>query len=263
MSNSIRNLKIFLLFSKYSIKSLLQERLGIVLFTLGKIIRFAMFFFFIYILVAKTSTLKGYTTNQVIIFYLSFNLVDTLSQLLFREVYRFRELVVTGELDGVLIKPYHPFLRVLVGGVDFLDAIFLGPYIALTVYFISISTGITLTSLFTYILLLMNALAITVGFHIAVLALGIVTTNVDHSIMIYRDVTSLGRFPIEIYREPLRWIFTFLLPVGIMMSFPSQSLFGLLSIQGIISAFVVSTGFITCSLFFWRYALRKYQSWGG
>jgi len=253
MSNSIRNLKIFLLFSKYSIKSLLQERLGIVLFTLGKIIRFAMFFFFIYILVAKTSTLKGYTTNQVIIFYLSFNLVDTLSQLLFREVYRFRELVVTGELDGVLIKPYHPFLRVLVGGVDFLDAILLGPYIALTVYFISISTGITLTSLFTYILLLMNALAITVGFHIAVLALGIVTTNVDHSIMIYRDVTSLG----------LRWIFTFLLPVGIMMSFPSQSLFGLLSIQGIISAFVVSTGFITCSLFFWRYALRKYQSWGG
>jgi len=222
-----------------------------------------MFFVFIFFLVTKTSTLKGYSANQAIIFYLSFNLVDTMSQLLFREVYRFRGLVVSGELDGILIKPYHPFLRILIGGIDFLDAVMMGPYILLTAYFISQTAGITPSSLAIYILLLFNALAITAGFHIAVLALGIITTNVDHSVMIYRDVTAVGRFPIEIYREPLRWLLTFVLPVGIMMSFPSQGLFGILSLQGLIASFVVSIIFITLSLRLWRHALRKYQSWGG
>ena len=40
------------------------------------------------------------------------------------------------------------------------------------------------------------------------LALGIVTTEVDHTIMIYRDITAMGRFPMEMYKEPIRGFFT-------------------------------------------------------
>ena len=45
---------------------------------------------------------------QMLVFYLCFNIVDTIGQLLFREVYRFRSLIVTGGLDMVLVKPLNP-----------------------------------------------------------------------------------------------------------------------------------------------------------
>lgn len=225
-----RNITIFRLFSKYALKSALLHPVGALLFTFGKLIRFVLFFFFVFFLVSKTSTLKGYSVDQAIVFYLTFNVIDTTAQLFFREVYRFRQLVVSGDLDGILVKPYHPFLRVLFGGIDPMDAIMLILYVFLTaIYVAKISATVTPVAIVMYFLLIINAFVVATAFHITVLAFGILTTNVDHGVMIYRDLTSVGRFPIEIYQEPFRWIITFLIPVGIMMSFPTQSLFGTLN----------------------------------
>jgi len=104
---------------------------------------------------------------------------------------------------------------------------------------------------------------IATAFHIIVLAMGILTTEVDHTIMIYRDMTSLARFPLDIYREPIRSIFTFVIPVGIMMGFPAKALFSLLSPQFIFLSFVISWILLFLSIKLWQYALMKYQSWGG
>ena len=259
-----RDLFIFTLFSKYAVKSVLLHPSGAVLFTLGKIIRFVVLFLFVFFLVSRTSTLKGYSVNQAIIFYLTFNIIDTASQLLFREVYRFRQLVVSGDLDGVLVKPYHPFLRVLVWGIDPLDAVMIIFYTLLTLIFIGKSANsITFFSFLSYILLTVNALVIATAFHITVLAFGILTSNIDHGVMIYRDLTSIGRFPIEIYQEPFRWIVTFVIPVGIMMSFPTQSLFGILSPLLIGVSVIIAVIALLGSLYLWNTALKKYQSWGG
>ncbi len=263
MKNIIHNLKIFLLFSKFSLKSVTRARLGILFFILGKFLRFLMFFFFVYFLISKTKALKGYGVDQAVFFYLTFNIIDTITQLLFREVYRFRPLVVSGELDTVLIKPFHPFLRILVGGVDFMDLLMLFPYLFLTLFFASKLGPLSAANLFLYLGLLINALVIAASFHVSVLALGVLTTEVDHTIMIYRDLTSLGRFPMEIYKEPIRGIFTFIVPVGIMMSFPSKALLGLLSPWLILFSFLMSFLLLLASLRFWNMAIKKYQSWGG
>lgn len=263
MRNFLRNFKIFLLFSQFSLKSVAQVRLGIIFFIMGKILRFIMFFFFVYFLVSKTKTLKGYGPNHAVFFYLTFNIIDTTSQLLFREVYRFRPLIVSGDFDTVLIKPFHPFLRILVGGVDFLDLLMLGPYLLLTLFFALKIGSFSLINLFFYFGLLTNALILSTAFHIFVLALGIMTTEVDHTIMIYRDLISLGRFPMEIYKEPVRGIFTFIIPVGIMMSFPPKALFGLLSPSLVLFSFLMSFLLLAASLKFWDLAIKKYQSWGG
>jgi len=263
MKSIIRNFKIFFLFSKFSLKSISQARLGIIFFMFGKILRFLMFFLFVFFLVSKTKILKGYNVNQAIFFYLTFNIIDTTTQLLFREVYRFRPLVVSGQLDTVLIKPFHPFLRILLGGVDFLDLLMLIPYLLLTLFFAFKIGSISTINLLFYFSLLINALIIATAFHVFVLALGTMTTEVDHTIMIYRDLISLGRFPMEIYQEPIRGIFTFIVPVGIMMSFPSKALFGLLSPPLILFSFLLSFILLTASMKLWALAIKKYQSWGG
>ncbi|MCA9371913.1 ABC-2 family transporter protein [Candidatus Woesebacteria bacterium] len=118
----MKSLKIFWLFSKYSLKTTFTHKTGVILFTVGKLLRFGMFFAFVFFLLSNTKFLGSYSLEQTIVFYLTYNIIDSIAQLMFREVYRFRQLVVSGELDTVLVKPYHPFLRILVGGIDFLDA---------------------------------------------------------------------------------------------------------------------------------------------
>jgi len=256
------NLNIFWLLAKQSMQVTTQGRLGVIVFTLGKIMRFAFMFFLLFFIFSKTRVLKGYTFQQAALFYMIFNLIDTIAQILFREVYRFRQLVVSGSLDTILLKPYHPFLRILVGGVDLLDVFLLIPYTLITVY-IAAQGHIMFSNFFSFLSLLLNAIWIATSFHIIVLALGILTSEVDHTILIYRDMTSLGRFPMAIYKEPIRSIFTFIIPVGVMTSFPSQALLGTLSTNGYIFSFVISSILFYGAMKLWTFALKRYQSWGG
>ena len=80
---------------------------------------------------------------------------------------------------------------------------------------------------------------------------------------IYRDITAMGRFPMEIYKEPIRGIFTFVIPVAVMTSFPVQALIGKLSWQLVCLSFVISSCIFIGAMVLWKSALKRYQSWGG
>lgn len=255
-----RYFKIWWIFAVNSFQTQLVVRWAVLIFLFAKILRFAVFSIFIILLVGKTSALAGYTLDQTIFFYLSFNLVDMLSQLLFREVYRFRPQVISGNFDFYLIKPFSPLFRSLASGPDLIDLITFFPLLGAIVYFIvklNIFNPLNITS---YIILTGLGFMIALSFHILVLALAVMTTEIDHAIMVYRDIVSLGRMPIDIYTQPLRGFITFIIPVGIMMSFPAKSLLGLLSPLSIIYAFFFTATLFIISLKIWGYALKQYSS---
>lgn len=235
-------------------------RWALVVFLLVKILRFAIFTFFIVILVQKTTVLAGYTLDETILFFLSFNLVDILAQLFFREVYRFRSVVVTGTFDFYLIKPINPLFRALATGPDLIDFFTLIPLILGVSYFINRLNITDPIAIAVYILLILVGLTIALSFHILVLSLAVVTTEIDHAIMVYRDVVALGRMPIDIYIEPIRGFLTFIIPVGIMMAFPTKALLGLLSPFNIIYAILFAVSLFFISLKIWNYSLRQYSS---
>lgn len=242
-----------------SFMSVLSSRFGAVLFLVGKTLRFVFFLVFLLSLFTQTKFLASYTSLQMLFFFLTFNFIDTVTQLFFREVYRFRPMVVSGDFDLVLIKPISPLFRALVGGADPLDLLMLIPYVGALVY-VALQLGVTITGLVLYLMLIINAFAIATGFHIFVLSLAILTTEIDHTVMIYRDLTSMGRVPVDIYHEPLRSIITFAIPVGVMMTFPAKALLGLLSPWFVIIGCLIGVGFLLTSLFMWRYSLSRYAS---
>lgn len=235
------------------------SRVSASLFLIGKIFRFLFFIIFLLAIFSRTQFLSNYSVIQIIFFFLTYNLLDTATQLFFREVYRFRSLVVSGDFDLVLVKPMSPLFRALAGGADPLDLILLILYIFALLYVAS-QIKITIYGLSIYLLLLVNGFIIATGFHILVLALAVVTTEIDHAVMIYRDLTSMGRVPVDIYGEPLRSILTFVIPVGIMMTFPAKALLGFLSWPLVIFSVFMGFLFLFLSLNVWNYALRKYSS---
>jgi len=258
----MKNLKIWRYYTINAFQQALAHRGMVLVFLFGKSLRIGLFLIFLFFLFQDAVSLAGFTREQIIFFYLSFNLIDTLGQLLFREVYRFRPLIVSGGLDFILLKPFHPLIRVLLGGADVIDLLMLSVLLVSTVWYGVVHiTGNPLSwALFT--LLVINGLLIAAAFHIFVLGIGIMTVSVDHLVLIYRDLTSLLRIPVDLYIEPVRTLLTFVIPIGIMITFPPKVLMGLLSGQAILFSLLLASFSLFASLRFWNYSLRHYQSTG-
>lgn len=245
--------------SRNSFSMVIGQRLALSVFLIGKIFRFVVFFGFLYFLLLGSGNLAGYSSNQVVFFFLTFNLIDVITQFLFREVYNFRPMIINGDFDLVLAKPLNPLFRVLMGSADVIDLITIPPLVIATIYFGSLLHP-SLLGVILFLVLLLNGFLIATAFHIIVLAFAIVTLEIDHMVMIYRDLTSLGRLPIDIYKQPLQAFLTYLVPVGIMMTLPAKALMGLVGTGGILLAFLVGIIAMIVSLKFWNYALTKYSS---
>src|SRR3990167_2382381 len=249
-----RYVKIWWMMSRNSFSMVISQKLALSIFLTGKVLRFLFFFAFLFFLLQGTKTLAGYSANRAIFFFLTFNLVDVVTQFFFREVYRFRPLIVNGDFDYVLVKPINSLFRSLMGGADVIDLITITPLLFAVWYVGSLLSPSILHTAY-YLLLLLNGFLIATAFHIAVLSLGIITLEIDHTIMIYRDLVNMGRFPVDIYREPLRGILTYLIPVGLMVTVPAKALMGLASARGVILSFGVVAAAVFLSLKFWKLAL--------
>lgn len=256
----MRYIKLWWQFSKNTTSLALQSRLGSSFFMIGKFIRFFMLLYFLIILVSTTKNLAGFGIYEIIFFYATFNLIDVIPQMFLRETYRFRYYVISGFFDYILTKPVSPLFRAMFGGSDALDV----PLFLLSLGFLVYSGlhlgSITLSGILIYVLLVINATIIAFSIHVLILGLAIITTDVDNSVMLYRDITKMGQIPVDVYRAPVNFLITFVLPVGIMMSFPVKALLGMLSLQFIFISFAFAAVFLLGSLRFWKYAVNKYQS---
>ena len=252
-------IKIWWMMSKIAFMMYFNQKSILAIFLAGKIFRFTFFIIFLYFLVSGSKGLAGYNTNQIIFFFLSFNVIDITSQFLFREVYRFRTLVVSGDLDLILTKPINPLFRILFGGADVIDLITIPPVVAATIY-MGAKLGPSAVSVFLYILLIINSLLISTAFHILVVSMAIITLEIDHTVMIFRDLSRLGTVPIDVFKQPLRGFITYVVPIGIMLSFPAKAFLGLLDWNSVIVSFVFGITSIFMTLRFWNFAIKKYTS---
>jgi ABC-2 type transport system permease protein len=257
--NIIYHFRVWFVMSKKSFRIMLSKKILFFMFLLGKLTRFAFFLVFLTFLLKGTETVAGYNLNQTLFFFLTFNLIDIVAQFLFRDVYRFRPKLVSGELDLIMAKPTNVLFRVLLGGADVIDLVTIPPLI-FAIVFVGRMLNPNLGQVVLYLLLTANGLLISTAFHIAVLSMGILTLEIDHTIMIYRDILNLGRLPVEIYKEPIRSILTFLIPVGLMISLPAKSLMGFTKPSVILISFLIGILGIYLSLKFWNKAIRNYTS---
>lgn len=251
--------KIWRLMAKNALLGWSTNRNVFSIFFLGKIIRYLSYFGFLYFLVKGSNGLLGYSQNQALFVTATFIFIDTTAQFFFRSVYTFRNLVVSGDFDLVLVKPTNSLFRSLMGSPDPIDLLTLPPILFVLVW-IGVSLHPTILNTMLYILLTVNSLLIYASFHILVISVSVITLQVDHLIEVFRDLSSMGRFPVGIYKEPLRALLTFIVPIGLMYTFPANAINGLLTPMVYIGTLFVGIIFFAVSVKFWKFALKKYTS---
>ncbi len=254
-----RLIRVWLMMAGRAAESQLLTTWAGALFLIGKLVRFLLFFVFLFVVASASKTIAGYSQEQVIVFYLVFNIVDITIQFLFRGVYQFRFLVVSGDYDLDLLRPLPSFFRPIFGWTDILDLITLLPLCGYFFWFIfNHRLAVGLWDLLLFLILMANSLVIGFSLHLLICSVCILTTKVDHLVWIYRDLTGMARFPTDIYQKGVQWFLTFVFPVIVMIAFPVKALIGHLDFLYFFLAFIMSLTMLWLSLQFWRFSLKRY-----
>ncbi|BCX14570.1 MAG: hypothetical protein KatS3mg088_253 [Patescibacteria group bacterium] len=259
MKTITRYLKIWFILNKKTMLLHFSRKFGFFVFLIGKILRFIFFITFLFFILKKTGGLGTYSSEQVILFFVVFNLISIISQMFFRGVYTFRQMVVSGNFDLVLSKPFDPLFRVVFGGFDFIDLVTIPPLV-LVLFFVAQAINPSFLDVILFSLLLINSLFISFSIHTLIVSFSIITLEIDHIVMIYRDLETMARFPLEIYGPKIATFLTYFIPLGIMVSFPAKVLMGLLNWRFVLFSFLFAFIFYFVSVKFWNFALRKYTS---
>lgn len=231
----------------------------------GKLVRLLFYLVFLAAIFQHVPKVAGYSIYEVAFFFLTFNLIDILSQIFFRGIYMIGRDVREGDLDFYLIQPLNPLFRVSCNHVDFLDFLTLIPvFVLLGIVFpqiLAIGIGIELlVRSLAYLLLCANGVLLVFAIHLWIAAFTVRTQQLENTIWLYKDLMSLGRFPIDIYRQPLAFLLTTILPLAVMISYPAKAFLGTLSVEKMIYGFLLAGIFLILGLFFWKKSLQHYSS---
>lgn len=230
-------------------------------YLIGKMIRFGFFWLLIVSIFIHTNLFAGYDQYQILLFFLTFNVVDVGAQAFLRGIYLMREDVRKGNFDYLLTKPINTLFHTLSRLTDILDFLFLLPVLGLLVYvLIQLSATITFTGILWYIAFLGLSFTLVVSIHIMSASLTIWTMESENGIWFYRESMTLGRFPPEIFSYTVQMIFTFILPVIVMVAFPVKALLGTLSVPWILTGISIAILFAVISLQLWKKSLSHYSS---
>lgn len=254
-------LRLWWILATNSFKSQVATSLASIGYLIGKFVRFGFFLAYLLAIFSKLPSLKGYDMPAVVLFFMTFNLIDVGAQFLFRGLYNVKYLIDEGDFDKILTQPAPVLFRISSMGVDMLDLLTLIPIGGVTLWTLTkLSHPVTFSSVLIYLLLLANAMLIAYSFHVIVGGMSVRTQEFESAIWVYRDVMTLGRFPVDVYTHIIRSIFVTVIPIGVMISFPAQALLGLLSWKGVIYAMVLGIGFSIGAQIFWQRSLREYSS---
>lgn len=260
-TSATRYAAVWWLLASNAVQETFVNRGSNIIFLTGKAIRLGMTLLFLFLFKQNVSEFGGYSIDQVYVFFITYTLIDQITQTVFRGVYFFTTQIRRGDLDFVLTKPLSPLFLSLVGKPDINDALFLIPTVVVCGLIMSrLDLVFTPQNTMLFLALFLNGLLIATAFHIVALIVGVVTTDTDGIMWMYRDLSRLATFPVTIYQQPLQFILFLLIPIGVMVTVPAQALLGSSLSVTVLVSFGIGIGSLLLSLWGWKRALRTYTS---
>lgn len=251
-----RYFKIWWIVNRMSLQTIVSTKIAGLFYLAGKFFRFFAFLWFLLHIQQRLTQISGFTTNQLILVFLIFNIFDLLGQIFFRGIYWFLGAVINGDLDKYLLKPVNDLFQLLMIRMDFLDL----PLLIMTILMLPFYLPkLTWQRLGSFVIISIISFSLIAIFHILVMIVSIWTLD-DSLLWIYRDMSGVSRIPASIYPQWFKNILTWVLPIIPIMFYPALTLiepFNYLTIILIIVCTFVA-GILVINL--WRFSLRRYTS---
>ncbi len=169
-----------------------------------------------------------------------------------------------GTLDLVLLKPADA--QFLMSTQRFLPWRATAIPAALIIWayaFAEIGVGPSLGAIATSLVLLLAAILTMYSLWIMVVSAAFYVVRVDNLTYLFTSIFDAARWPSSVFRGALAVVFTYVIPLALMTTYPAEALLGRIDGARVVVALVGSVVFATVARLVWLRALRRYTSAGG
>ena len=171
------------------------------------------------------------------------------------------EHVRKGTLDFVLLKPADAQLLVSVAKLEpwrIVDLVGAGLIFAYA--FGKLGRAPTAGEVLAAGAMLLGALLVLYSIAILVVSIAFFAVRVDNLLYLFQSVFDVARWPSTIFRGFLAVLFTYVLPLALMTTYPALALLGRLRVGTALGALAGTIAFAAFARAVWSVSIRKYTS---
>jgi ABC-2 type transport system permease protein len=168
------------------------------------------------------------------------------------------EHVRRGTLDFLLTKPFDAQLLVSLRHLSVSNL--LDPLLGLALTGVGLALsgqGLSFARLGSFALLLVAAMLLLYALTVVLMAGAVILVAAEELGQISFAVVELSRFPVQLYRDPVRSVLT-IVPVAFLTTLPAEALLGRLDPTMLLLAPLVAIGAAVVARLVWRRSLRSY-----
>ena len=174
------------------------------------------------------------------------------------------EHVRKGTLDFVLLKPADAQFLVSTTRFQLLRASHFVTAVAIFVYaFHRLGRAPSMLGVLDALVLLGVAIVILYSMWILTVSAAFYVVRVDNLSYLFNSIFDAARWPSSVFRGALRFVFTFVIPLAVMTTFPAQAMLGTISLKTTLASIAGGLGFAVISRMIWLRSIGRYTSAGG
>ncbi|HYG69800.1 MAG TPA: ABC-2 family transporter protein, partial [Anaeromyxobacteraceae bacterium] len=110
------------------------------------------------------------------------------------------------------------------------------------------------------VLLLVCAILVLYSLWILVISAAFYVVKIDNLSYLFLSIFDAARWPVSVFRGLLRFVFTFVIPLALMTTYPALALLDRLSLVNALEALVGALAFAVAARFVWLRSIAKYTS---
>ncbi len=174
------------------------------------------------------------------------------------------EHIRKGTLDFLLLKPVDAQFLLSTSKLDLARVVDVLAGFSLSAWAL-VRTGAEpgLRDLGLALLVLVCALAILYALWIMVVSLAFHVVKIDNLSYLIVSTFDAARWPSSVFRGALAFVFTFVIPLALMTTYPALALLGRIRALEVTTAVVVALAFLVLSRAVWLRSVRAYTGAGG
>jgi ABC-2 type transport system permease protein len=171
------------------------------------------------------------------------------------------EQIRTGTLDFVLLKPADAQFLVSTTKFEVWKILDVGAGVAIISWaFVLLGRAPSATGAAVSLVLFAGAVLVLYSIWILVIAAAFWVVRVDNLAYLFGSIFDFARWPVTVFRGVWRIIFTFVIPLGVMTTYPAQALLGALPLRTAMLSIGGSIGFALAARWVWSRSTRHYTS---
>ena len=262
-------LRLYWLYIAIAARAQMQYRGSFALLTLGQFVAIGIEFLGVWALFNRFGSLKGWTLAEVSLVYGMANVAFAIADTFGRGFDTFPNIVKNGDFDRLLVRPRSTTLQVAGREFPIMRVGRLLQGLGVLIWSLSVvPIAWTLPHILLFATSLLGGVFVFIGLFVllATLSFWTIESLEIMNAFIYGGVTA-AQYPLTIYRDWFRQLFTFAIPIACLNYIPASVLLKRGAMLGIPSSLpylapLLGVVFLIVCLQFWKFGEKRYRSTG-